>query len=117
MRAKPLSLVNALGSGSDSREFEENMLSLEGTSKSSPCSSSFLLSRRLFSQLGLNGWEKRSIIHLLNKDEKLLRELKHLDAQVNSFLFEYESCESPVSVLDDVNLPVQNRYYNTFGSF
>lgn len=52
------------------------------SSKMNSISSCFLLSRKLFSQLGLNGWDKRSSVHLLNKDEKLLRELKHLDSQV-----------------------------------
>lgn len=44
-------------------------------------SSSFMLSRRLFSQLGLTSWDKRDQIDVLKKDERLLRELKHLDAQ------------------------------------
>ncbi|XP_035704350.1 ral GTPase-activating protein subunit alpha-1 isoform X3 [Folsomia candida] len=43
--------------------------------------SSFMLSRRFFSQLGLMGWDKRDTIDVLNKDERLLRELKHLDSQ------------------------------------
>ncbi|CAG7832751.1 unnamed protein product, partial [Allacma fusca] len=41
----------------------------------------FRNSRRLLSQFGYNAWDKRSSIHLLSKDEKLLRELKHLDTQ------------------------------------
>ena len=41
----------------------------------------FRNSRRLLSQLGYNSWDKRSSVHLLNKDDKLLRELKHLDTQ------------------------------------
>ena len=85
MRAKPLSLVNELAH--EGNDLDENMLSLGAASKSSSCSSSFLLSRRLFSQLGLNGWEKRSNIQLLHKDEKLLRELKHLDAQVKTCIY------------------------------
>ncbi|RZF33885.1 hypothetical protein LSTR_LSTR009909 [Laodelphax striatellus] len=35
--------------------------------------------RLLFSQLGLAGWERRTHLYLLDKSEKLLRELKHLD--------------------------------------
>lgn len=37
--------------------------------------------RLLFSQLGLAGWEKRHQVHLLNKTERLLRELRNLDTQ------------------------------------
>ena len=39
--------------------------------------------RLLFSQLGLAGWELRSQLHLLSKNEKLLRELRNLDTQVS----------------------------------
>jgi hypothetical protein len=37
--------------------------------------------RLLFSQLGLSGWEQRRKLHLLSKNEKLLRELRNLDGQ------------------------------------
>ena len=37
--------------------------------------------RRLFNQLGLSSWEQRSNIHLIKKNERLLRELKNLDAK------------------------------------
>ncbi|CAH0550342.1 unnamed protein product [Brassicogethes aeneus] len=37
--------------------------------------------RLLFSQLGLSGWERRQQLHLLNKTERLLRELRNLDQQ------------------------------------
>ncbi|CAG9813221.1 unnamed protein product [Phaedon cochleariae] len=37
--------------------------------------------RLLFSQLGLAGWERRHQLHLLNKTERLLRELRNLDNQ------------------------------------
>ncbi|KAJ8941366.1 hypothetical protein NQ314_010429 [Rhamnusium bicolor] len=37
--------------------------------------------RLLFSQLGLAGWERRQQLHLLNKTERLLRELRNLDNQ------------------------------------
>lgn len=37
--------------------------------------------RLLFSQLGLPGWEKRHQVHLLDKTERLLRELRNLDTQ------------------------------------
>ncbi|XP_015110729.1 probable Rho GTPase-activating protein CG5521 isoform X8 [Diachasma alloeum] len=37
--------------------------------------------RLLFSHLGLSGWEQRRRLHLLSKNEKLLRELRNLDGQ------------------------------------
>ncbi|XP_017775856.1 PREDICTED: ral GTPase-activating protein subunit alpha-1 isoform X1 [Nicrophorus vespilloides] len=37
--------------------------------------------RLLFSQLGLAGWERRKQLHLLKKNERLLRELRNLDNQ------------------------------------
>lgn len=43
--------------------------------------SAFQQCRLLFSQLGLAGWERRKQLHLLNKNERLLRELKNLDGQ------------------------------------
>ncbi|XP_074027407.1 probable Rho GTPase-activating protein CG5521 isoform X2 [Leptinotarsa decemlineata] len=42
---------------------------------------SFQQCRLLFSQLGLAGWERRQQLHLLNKTERLLRELRNLDNQ------------------------------------
>ncbi|XP_069689068.1 probable Rho GTPase-activating protein CG5521 isoform X3 [Periplaneta americana] len=46
-----------------------------------PSQSPFQHCRLLFSQLGLAGWERRSQLHLLSKNEKLLRELRNLDTQ------------------------------------
>ncbi|KAJ8925866.1 hypothetical protein NQ315_009718 [Exocentrus adspersus] len=43
--------------------------------------SAFQQCRLLFSQLGLAGWERRQQLHLLNKTERLLRELRNLDNQ------------------------------------
>eukprot|EP00095_Tigriopus_kingsejongensis_P007384 maker-scaffold1916_size24942-snap-gene-0.4 protein:Tk07384 transcript:maker-scaffold1916_size24942-snap-gene-0.4-mRNA-1 annotation:"250 kda substrate of akt" len=37
--------------------------------------------RRLFSHLGLSSWEQRPNVHLMKKNERLLRELKNLDAK------------------------------------
>uniref|UniRef100_A0AAR5Q6P9 Rap-GAP domain-containing protein n=1 Tax=Dendroctonus ponderosae TaxID=77166 RepID=A0AAR5Q6P9_DENPD len=37
--------------------------------------------RLLFSQLGLSGWDRRKQIHLLDKNDRLLRELRNLDNQ------------------------------------
>jgi hypothetical protein len=51
-----------------------------------PSQSLFQHCRLLFSQLGLAGWEHRSQLHLLSKNEKLLRELRNLDTQVVSVL-------------------------------
>lgn len=42
---------------------------------------SFQQCHLLFSQLGLASWERRQSLHLLNKTERLLRELRNLDNQ------------------------------------
>ncbi|XP_057337065.1 ral GTPase-activating protein subunit alpha-1 isoform X2 [Microplitis mediator] len=44
-------------------------------------SAPFHHSRLFFSHLGLSGWEQRQKLHLLAKNEKLLRELRNLDGQ------------------------------------
>ena len=41
----------------------------------------FHYGRLLFSQIGLAGWERRKRTNLLNRTDKLLRELRNLDAQ------------------------------------
>lgn len=41
----------------------------------------FHYSKVLFSQLGLAGWERRKRTHLLQRTDKLLRELRNLDMQ------------------------------------
>ena len=41
----------------------------------------FQHARILFQQLGLSSWEKRPQIHLVNKSEQLVRELRNLDQQ------------------------------------
>ncbi|KAK3931767.1 Ral GTPase-activating protein subunit alpha-2 [Frankliniella fusca] len=46
-----------------------------------PPASPFQHCRLLFSQLGFAGWERRSQLNLLSKNEKLLRELRNLDSQ------------------------------------
>jgi len=79
MRAKPLQYTTDVSE----EDFDANLLSLGASSRGTSFPySSFLLSRRFFSQFGFNGSEKRSNVYLLNKDEKLLREIKHLDNQV-----------------------------------
>lgn len=49
--------------------------------KSSPSFTSFQFCRLLFSQLGLTSWEHRSQLYLLDKNEKLIREVRNLDSQ------------------------------------
>ncbi|KAF2363976.1 Rap GTPase activating protein domain [Trinorchestia longiramus] len=44
-------------------------------------SSPFQQCRLLFDQLGLAAWEKRTSLHTLKKNDKLLREIKNLDNQ------------------------------------
>lgn len=41
----------------------------------------FQQSRRLFHELGLTSWEQRSKVHLVKKNDRLLRELKNLDSK------------------------------------
>jgi hypothetical protein len=41
----------------------------------------FHYGRLLFNQIGLAGWERRKRTHLLSRTDKLLRELRNLDAQ------------------------------------
>ncbi|XP_070503032.1 probable Rho GTPase-activating protein CG5521 isoform X2 [Chironomus tepperi] len=41
----------------------------------------FHFGRLLFNQFGLSGWERRKRTYLLNRTDKLLRELRNLDAQ------------------------------------
>lgn len=41
----------------------------------------FQYCKLLFSQLGLAGWERRKRTYLLNRTDKLLRELRNLDTQ------------------------------------
>ncbi|XP_059477062.1 ral GTPase-activating protein subunit alpha-1 isoform X2 [Neocloeon triangulifer] len=43
---------------------------------------SFLLCKLLFSHFGYTGWERRSHINLLRKDEKFIREIRNLDAKI-----------------------------------
>lgn len=49
--------------------------------KCNDTSAPFHRCRLLFSHLGLSGWEQRKKLHLLAKNEKLLRELRNLDSQ------------------------------------
>lgn len=47
----------------------------------SPSSAAYSVSRQLLHHLGFLSWETRQSYDLLAKSDKLLRELKHLDAQ------------------------------------
>lgn len=51
------------------------------TSSSNLDTKPFQFGRILFSQLGLAGWERRKRTHLLQRTDKLLRELRNLDNQ------------------------------------
>ena len=44
---------------------------------------SFQYSRLLLSHLGYLGWDMRSRLYLLQKTEKVLREIRNLDSQVS----------------------------------
>ncbi|KAK9884222.1 hypothetical protein WA026_005171 [Henosepilachna vigintioctopunctata] len=55
--------------------------SLKQTSMGLVEQKAFQQCRLLFSQLGMTGWDKRQDLHLLNKTERLLRELRNLDSQ------------------------------------
>uniref|UniRef100_A0A8D8VA16 Probable Rho GTPase-activating protein CG5521 n=2 Tax=Cacopsylla melanoneura TaxID=428564 RepID=A0A8D8VA16_9HEMI len=50
-------------------------------SSSSSSYTSFQFCRLLFSQLGLTSWDHRSQLYLLDKNEKLSREIRNLDTQ------------------------------------
>ncbi|XP_055594870.1 probable Rho GTPase-activating protein CG5521 isoform X2 [Uranotaenia lowii] len=51
------------------------------TNTGEPNTKPFQFGRILFSQLGLAGWERRKRTHLLQRTDKLLRELRNLDNQ------------------------------------
>ncbi|XP_058057907.1 probable Rho GTPase-activating protein CG5521 [Anopheles bellator] len=54
---------------------------LQGSDASTTTKPPFQLGRILFNQLGLAGWERRKRTHLLQRTDKLLRELRNLDNQ------------------------------------
>ncbi|XP_049857449.1 probable Rho GTPase-activating protein CG5521 isoform X1 [Schistocerca gregaria] len=80
------SMTSVLGQRNIERDFLQRPLISLG---SEPCAAAvhypttapFQHCRLLFSQLGLAGWERRSQLQLLAKNEKLLRELRNLDTQ------------------------------------
>ncbi|XP_011301901.1 probable Rho GTPase-activating protein CG5521 isoform X2 [Fopius arisanus] len=65
--------------------------------------------RLLFSHLGLSGWEQRRRLHLLSKNEKLLRELRNLDGQRSrethkmAVIYVGQGQEDKNSILGNVN--------------
>jgi hypothetical protein len=89
MKAIPVSLSSGVDSDVDLSSEHGDLPSLAESSRSlhSALGPHFLLSRRWFSQLGFTGWDKRSTVDVLQKDERLLRELKHLDSQVRKFIY------------------------------
>lgn len=88
MKAMPVSYSSQAPPEHDSDFNSEqgDLPSLATSTRSAITTDMFQLCRRFFSQLGLTGWDKRDRIDILNKDEKLLRELKHLDSQVINLL-------------------------------
>lgn len=68
-------------SDSVNRYGEDAAMSSQGVRPPRPAEAkaAFQLSRRLFNQLGFTSWERRPRIHLMKKNERLLRELKNLD--------------------------------------
>ena len=69
----------------------------------------FTLARILFQQLGLSAWDKRPHIHLVNKTEQLVRELKHLDTQKGrethkiAVIYVAEGQEDKISILSNTS--------------
>ncbi|XP_055618847.1 probable Rho GTPase-activating protein CG5521 isoform X2 [Toxorhynchites rutilus septentrionalis] len=56
---------------------DRNMFTVNAPTETKP----FQFGRILFNQLGLAGWERRKRTHLLQRTDKLLRELRNLDNQ------------------------------------
>ncbi|CAB0040590.1 unnamed protein product [Trichogramma brassicae] len=73
--------------------------------------------RLLFSHLGLAGWEQRRKLHLLAKNEKLLRELRNLDGQRSrethkmAVIYVAPGQEDKMSVLSNVSA---SKEYESF---
>lgn len=53
--------------------------------------SPFQNGRALFSELGFTSWDQRRQIYQLERNEKVLRELRVLDAQVKNYFIYYMS--------------------------
>ncbi|CAH1981298.1 unnamed protein product [Acanthoscelides obtectus] len=72
---RPCSRTDTKSVTSDSMKYQQQSFS------STTPQNAFQLCRLFFSQLGFAGWERRQQLHLLNKTERLLRELRNLDNQ------------------------------------
>ncbi|XP_008195928.1 probable Rho GTPase-activating protein CG5521 isoform X1 [Tribolium castaneum] len=78
MLGQPISRPNSRNEGASSPGYDS---SIQQVSSGVVEQNAFQQCRLLFSQLGLAGWERRQQLHLLNKTERLLRELRNLDSQ------------------------------------
>ena len=69
----------------------------------------FQHARIFFQQLGLSSWEKRPHIHLVNKNEQLVRELRNLDGQKGrethkiAVIYVAEGQEDKISILSNTS--------------
>lgn len=70
---------NASIKSMENRHHDSSLNSTATLRKNEP--STFHFARLLFNQLGFAGWERRKKTHLLSRTDKLLRELRNLDAQ------------------------------------
>lgn len=65
------------------------LFSLEKRPQCSAHKSPFQNGRALFSELGFSSWNQRRQIYQLERNEKVLRELRVLDAQVYFYIHKY----------------------------
>lgn len=65
----------------ENRQQQTHEMSLTSSSLRKQEPLPFHYGRLLYNQLGYAGWERRKKTHLLNRTDKLLRELRNLDAQ------------------------------------
>ncbi|XP_030754501.1 probable Rho GTPase-activating protein CG5521 [Sitophilus oryzae] len=79
MLGKPIINPNSVPSRKNSTQSESS--SLKQGSFGNIEQNAFQQCRLLFSQLGLSGWDRRNQVHLLDKNDRLLRELRNLDNQ------------------------------------
>lgn len=78
----PPAAIGSSGTLAAANRFNTSQTGSDRTSGSSNLDvKPFQFGRILFSQLGLAGWERRKRTHLLQRTDKLLRELRNLDNQ------------------------------------
>ncbi len=65
----------------DAVSYEENNLDSLEEDLDPSAQSAFQHCRRLFEQLGLSSWDRRPSVHLVRKNDRLLREVRNLDAK------------------------------------